>query len=81
MVCLCCVDESNLEACSNLSCTQEQCQFTNSPVWSLLQTAYTPLGAHCKLYAIQDGGVVVGMVRLDFTLHNDCYMFTNLIID
>ena len=81
MVSLRCVDESNLEACSNLSCTPEQCQFTNSPVWSLLQTAYTPLGEHCKLYAIQDGGVVVGMVRLDFTLYDDCYMFTNLIID
>lgn len=81
MIFLCPVDESNLEACSNLERQEEQCQFTNSPVWSLLQAAYTSIHAHCQCYAIQNDVVVVGMVRPDFSLHDDCYMFTNLMID
>jgi len=81
MISLKCVDENSFEACSYLECTHEQCEFTCSPVWSLLQTAYTPLHKHCKLYAIYNDDIVVGMVRLDFTLHKDCYMFTNLLID
>ena len=54
---------------------------TNSPIWSLLETAYTPLRQHCGLYAIYSGETVVGMVRLDFTLHEGYYEFTNLLID
>ena len=42
------VNEGNFEACSNLKCTEEQRQFTNSPVWPLLQSAYTSIHAHCK---------------------------------
>jgi len=74
------IDEHNFEACSELMCTKEQCQFTNAPLWSLLQAAYSDLREKTKLYAICDGKTVVGMVRLDFH-HPDCYMFTNLIID
>ncbi|MBR5702393.1 MAG: GNAT family N-acetyltransferase [Oscillospiraceae bacterium] len=75
------VDENSVEACASLQCTPEQRQFTNSPIWSLLETAYTPLHQHCKLYAIYSGETVVGMVRLDFTLHEGYYEFTNLLID
>lgn len=75
------VDENSVEACASLQCTPEQRQFTNSPVWSLLETAYTPLRQHCVLHAIYSGDVVVGMVRLDFTLHEGFYEFTNLLID
>jgi diamine N-acetyltransferase len=75
------VDETTLEACASLTCKPEQRQFTNSPVWSLLETAYTPLKNHSKLYAVCSDTAVVGMVRLDYTLHPDCYEFTNLLID
>ncbi|MBR3060321.1 MAG: GNAT family N-acetyltransferase [Oscillospiraceae bacterium] len=75
------VDENSVEACASLQCTPEQRQFTNSPIWSLLETAYTPLRQHCGLYAIYSGETVVGMVRLDFTLHEGYYEFTNLLID
>ena len=75
------VDENSVEACASLQCTPQQRQFTNSPVWSLLETAYTPLKQHCALYAIYSGDTVVGMVRLDFTLHEGYYEFTNLLID
>ena len=75
------VDENSVEACASLQCTPEQRQFTNSPVWSLLETAYTPLREHCVLYAIYSEDSVVGMVRLDFTLHGGYYEFTNLLID
>ena len=75
------VDENSVEACASLQCTPEQRQFTNSPIWSLLETAYTPLRQHCGLYAIYSGETVVGMVRLDFTLHEGFYEFTNLLID
>ena len=75
------VDESSVEVCAYLKCTEEQREYTNSPIWSLLQTAYTPLNEHCKMYAIFNDGEVVGMVRLDFTLFEDFYMFTNLLID
>lgn len=75
------VDESSIEVCANLKCTEEQREYTNSPIWSLLQTAYTPLNEHCKMYAIFNDDEVVGMVRLDFTLFEDFYMFTNLLID
>ena len=75
------VDENSVEACASLQCTPEQRQFTNSPIWSLLETAYTPLRQHCGLYAIFSGEMVVGMVRLDFTLHEGYYEFTNLLID
>lgn len=75
------VDETSLEQCAALKCTQEQTAFANSPVWSLLQTAYTSCKDHCILYAIWHNDQVVGMVRLDFTLFSDCYMFTNLLID
>ena len=75
------VDEDSVEACASLQCTPEQRQFTNSPIWSLLETAYTPLHQHCRLYAIYSGETVVGMVRLDFTLHEGYYEFTNLLID
>ncbi len=75
------VDEQSLEACASLQCTPEQRQFTNSPIWSLLETAYTPLKEHCKLCAIYSDETVVGMVRLDFTLHEDYFEFTNLLID
>lgn len=75
------VDEHSVEACASLQCTPEQRQFTNSPVWSLLETAYTPLRRHCILYAIYSEDTVVGMVRLDFTLHEGFYEFTNLLID
>ena len=75
------VDENSVEACASLQCTPEQRQFTNSPVWSLLETAYTPLRQHCVLYAIYSNDTVVGMVRLDFTLHEGYYEFTNLLID
>jgi len=75
------VDESSVEVCAYLKCTEEQREYTNSPIWSLLQTAYTPLNEHCKMYAIFNDDEVVGMVRLDFTLFEDFYMFTNLLID
>ena len=75
------VDEDSVEACASLQCTPEQRQFTNSPVWSLLETAYTPNRQHCVLYAIYSENTVVGMVRLDFTLHEGYYEFTNLLID
>ncbi len=75
------VDEKSVEACASLQCTPEQRQFTNSPIWSLLETAYTPLRQHCQLYAIYSDDTVVGMVRLDFTLHENFYEFTNLLID
>ena len=75
------VDENSVEACASLQCTPEQRQFTNSPIWSLLETAYTPLNQHCRLYAIYNEETVVGMVRLDFTLHDGYYEFTNLLID
>lgn len=75
------VDEHSVEACASLQCTPEQRQFTNSPIWSLLETAYTPLKEHCVLYAIYSDDTVVGMVRLDFTLHEGFYEFTNLLID
>ena len=75
------VDESSVEVCAYLKCTEEQRDYTNSPIWSLLQTAYTPLNEHCKMYAIFNDSEVVGMVRLDFTLFEDFYMFTNLLID
>ena len=75
------VDENSVEACASLQCTEEQRQFTNSPIWSLLETAYTPLKRHCKLFAIYDDDTVAGMVRLDFTLHDGYYEFTNLLID
>ena len=75
------VDGNSVEACASLQCTPEQRQFTNSPIWSLLETAYTPLHQHCRLYAIYSGDTVVGMVRLDFSLHEGYYEFTNLLID
>ena len=75
------VDESSVEVCAYLKCAEEQREYTNSPIWSLLQTAYTPLNEHCKMYAIFNDGEVVGMVRLDFTLFEDFYMFTNLLVD
>ena len=75
------VDEHSVEACAQLKCTQEQQRFTNSPIWSLLQTAYTPLKHHCVLYAIWGEGTVVGMVRLDYSLFEGRYEFTNLLID
>lgn len=75
------VDEYSVEACASLQCTPEQRQFTNSPIWFLLETAYTSLKEHCKLYAIYRDETVVGMVRLDFTLNEDYYEFTNLLID
>ncbi len=74
------VDETSVESCAELKCTKEQCQFTNSPVWTLLQCAYTTIKDKSKVYAIFHEETVVGMVRLDFSLRNDCYMFTNLII-
>ena len=40
------VDESSVEVCAYLKCTEEQREYTNSPIWSLLQTAYTPLNEH-----------------------------------
>ncbi len=75
------VDENSVEACASLSCKPEQRQFTNSPIWSLLETAYSPLKQHCELYAVYNDNAVVGMVRLDFTLHEGYYEFTNLLID
>ena len=75
------VDEYSVEACASLQCTPEQRKFTNSPIWSLLETAYTPLKQHCVLYAIYSDDTVVGMVRLDYSLHEDYYEFTNLLID
>ena len=80
MIRLCAIDEHNFEACSELMCTKEQCCFTNAPVWSLLQAAYSDLRNKTKLYAICSGKTVVGMIRLDFH-HPDCYMFTNLLVD
>jgi len=74
------IDEHNFEACSELMCTKEQCQFTNAPVWSLLQAAYSNLRDKTKLFAICRGKTVVGLIRLDFHL-SDCYEFTNLMID
>ena len=74
------VDEDSLEACASLKCREEQIEFTNSPLWSLLQTAYTSIAGKCRLYAIYHREEVVGMVRLDFTLHDGYYMFTNLLI-
>ena len=74
------VDEDSVEACASLKCREEQIEFTNSPVWSLLQTAYTSIAGKCKLYAVWHREQVVGMVRLDFTLHDGYYMFTNLLI-
>ena len=81
MITLRSVDEHSVEACASLQCTPDQRQFTNSPIWSLLETAYTPLKEHCELCAIYSDDVVVGMVRLDFTLHEEYYEFTNLLID
>jgi len=75
------VDENSIEACASLKCTDEQCRFANSPVWSLLQAAYTSVSEHCRMYAIYNDDEVVGMVRLDLILFEDCFMFTNLIID
>lgn len=75
------INENNYEACSELTCTPEQCEFANSPVWSLLQAAYASFKHQSKLYCISNGDAVVGMIRLDFSMHEDCYMFTNLIID
>ncbi|MCL2513906.1 MAG: GNAT family N-acetyltransferase [Oscillospiraceae bacterium] len=74
------VDETNYEACSNLMCTKEQCAFTNSPGWALLQAAYESYKDRVKLMAIYDGKLVIGMIRLDYT-ESDCYMFTDLLID
>ena len=81
MICLKPVDESSIEACARLQCAPAQRQFTNSPVWSLLQSAYTPLKEHCRQYAIWNDDDIVGMVRLIFTLHNGWYEFTDLLID
>lgn len=75
------VDEHSVEACAQLKCTPEQQRFTNSPIWSLLQTAYTPLKEYCVLYAIWSDDTVVGMVRLDYSLFDEWYEFTNLLID
>lgn len=75
------VDENSVEACASLQCTPDQRQFTNSPIWSLLEAAYTPLRQHCEIMAIMNDDMVVGMVRLDFTLHEGYYEFTNLLID
>lgn len=76
------VDSNSVEQCSKLKCTNEQCQFTNSPTWTLLQAAYDAvLKDKCKVYAIFNNETVVGMVRLDFTVFDDCYEFTNLIVD
>ncbi|MDU6855389.1 MAG: GNAT family N-acetyltransferase [Zhenhengia sp.] len=75
------INENNYEACSGLMCTQEQCEFTNSPIWSLLQAAYASFKDKSKLYCISDDNRVVGMIRLDFSVYDDYYMFTNLIID
>jgi len=74
------VDETSVEFCAKLECTKEQSQFTNSPIWTLLQCAYTPIKDKSKVYAIFYDKIVVGMVRLDFALENDFFMFTNLII-
>lgn len=75
------VDENSVEACASLKCAPEQRQFTNSPIWTLLEAAYTPLKQHCGVYAVYREDTVVGMVRLDFTLHEGFYEFTNLLID
>lgn len=75
------IDENNYEACSDLICTKEQCQFTNSPVWTLLQAAYSSLRNQSKLYSIYNDDTLVGLIRLDFTMHDNYYMFTNLLID
>ncbi|MPM64502.1 hypothetical protein SDC9_111389 [bioreactor metagenome] len=75
------IDETNVESCAELKCLDEQCQFTNSPVWSLLQSAYTHIKDKSKLYSIYADNTLVGMIRLDFTLHDGFYMFTNLLID
>ena len=75
------VDEETVEQCAGLRCTQEQCQFANSPVWTLLQAAYCDIRGKCRVFAIKDECTVVGMIRLDFSVFPDCYMFTNLLID
>lgn len=75
------INENNYEACADLMCTPEQCEFTNSPIWSLLQAAYASFKDKSKLYCINHDNTVVGMIRLDFSMHEECYMFTNLIID
>ena len=75
------VDENSVEACASLKCAPDQLQFTNSPIWTLLEAAYTPLRQHCGVYAVCTEDTVVGMVRLDFTLHEGFYEFTNLLID
>ncbi len=74
------VDETSYEACSELMCKKEQCAFTNSPAWTMIQAAYAPFRNDVSLQAILSGDTVVGMVRLDYT-EEDCYMFTNLLID
>ena len=75
------VDGDSVEQCSMLKCTDDQCRFTNAPLWTLLQAAYdNGIKGKCKVYAIYNRETVVGMVRLDFSVCNDCYEFTNLII-
>ena len=75
------VDGNTVEQCAALKCTDAQRQFTNAPIWTLLQAAYdNALKDKCTVYAIMDGETVVGMVRLDFAVFQDRYEFTNLLI-
>jgi RimJ/RimL family protein N-acetyltransferase len=75
------VDANNYEAVIDLKCGTDQNQFTNSPGWALLQSAYSEMKGKVRHYAVCAGDTVAGMLRLDFTLLPESYGLADMLID
>jgi RimJ/RimL family protein N-acetyltransferase len=73
------IDESNMGEVSALQCSAEQCEFTNSPTWALLQTGFGYRKDIRRTYAVCQNGTVVGMLTIE-TFDNE-YRLTDMLIN
>lgn len=73
------ISEANMGEVSELKCSVDQRQFTNSPLWALLQTGFGYRKELRATYAVCLVDKVIGMITVEN--REDCYLLTDFLID
>jgi ADP-ribose pyrophosphatase YjhB (NUDIX family)/RimJ/RimL family protein N-acetyltransferase len=73
------VDESSMGEVGELKCSIEQRQFTNSPLWALLQTGFGDRKFYRTTYAICLSDKVIGMLTIE--RYPDSCRLADMLID